>query len=75
MNWTVLTTAPDQMTGEMWVDLLKTHGIPCKLHPGDVTGFLGVAPHAVRIVVPESEAERAFEYLSEVVDLAEADER
>ena len=62
------------MTGEMWVDLLKGQGIAGQLHPGDVTGFLGVSTHAVRVMVPESDLERARNYLDEIIDMDEEEE-
>jgi hypothetical protein len=67
MNWVVIATAPDQMAAEMWLELLKARGITGRLHAGDVSGFLGVSPHSVRIVVAESDAEEARGYLDDTV--------
>ena len=53
MSWADLTTAPDQLTAEMWRDLLREEGIPAMIDPRDVISFLGVSPRACRLKVPE----------------------
>jgi len=67
MDWTVVATAPDQMTAEMWSELLRNQGIPSRLHPGDVSGFLGVSPHSVRVLVPEGDSHKAREYMNDIL--------
>lgn len=74
MNWDVAVTAPDQITAEMWCDLLRSGGFSGRLHPGDTTGFLGVSSHSVRILVPEPELEKAREYLEETLSGGEEPE-
>jgi hypothetical protein len=53
MKWKLLTTAPDQLTAEMWIELLQNEGIPAMIEPGDAVSFLGVSAIPCRIIVPE----------------------
>lgn len=59
MKWEVFATAPDQLTAEMWLDLLRQEGVRCELRPGDTTAFLGLAARPVRLVAPGGQAEQA----------------
>ena len=63
MKWVVFATAPDQIMAEMWVQLVRSEGIPCRLQPGDITNFLGVSATPVRLMTLESDAERAAQVL------------
>ena len=63
MKWVVFATAPDQIMAEIWVQLVRAEGIPCRLQPGDTTNFLGVSAAPVRLMTLEAEAERATEVL------------
>ena len=63
MKWVVFATAPDQIMAEMWVQLVRSEGIPCRLQPGDTTNFLGVSATPVRLMTLESDAERAAQVL------------
>ena len=63
MKWVVFVTAPDQIMAEMWVQLVRSEGIPCRLQPGDTTNFLGVSATPVRLMTLESDAERAAQVL------------
>ena len=73
MKWIVFATAPDQIMAEMWVQLVRSEGIPCRLQPGDITNFLGVSATPVRLMTLESDAERAAQVL-ERPDEVEDDE-
>lgn len=64
MKWVYLTTAPDQTTAEMWLDLLRQEGISAMVRP-DTLPFLGVAPYPCRLMVEEHQVERAREILKE----------
>lgn len=70
MDWVVFATAPDQLTAEMWQDLLSQARIKCQLRPGDTYGFLGVSAAPVRLVAPEEEAEDARDTLETMVRLS-----
>ena len=59
MKWVVFATAPDQIMAEIWVQLVRSEGIPCRLQPGDTTNFLGVSAAPVRLMTLEADAERA----------------
>ena len=50
MKWVVFATAPDQIMAEIWVQLVRAEGIPCRLQPGDTTNFLGVSAAPVRLM-------------------------
>ena len=63
MKWVVFATAPDQIMAEIWVQLIRAEGIPCRLQPGDTTNFLGVSAAPVRLMTLESEVERAVQAL------------
>ena len=63
MKWVVFATAPDQIMAEIWVQLVRAEGIPCRLQPGDTTNFLGVSAAPVRLMTLETQAERAAQVL------------
>lgn len=67
-EWTTLTTAPDQVTAEMWVEMLRDAGLRAMVHPSDITSFLGVTSYGCRVQVMEEDVERARQVLSEVSD-------
>ncbi len=67
MDWVVFATAPDQLTAEMWQDLLEQADIRCQLRAGDTYGFLGVSATPVRLVAPQEEAEVARDALETLV--------
>jgi hypothetical protein len=58
-KWAVFATAPDQITAEMWRDLLHQTGIHCEVRPGDTSRFMGVGAIPVRLVTLEDEVEKA----------------
>jgi hypothetical protein len=64
-RWVHVATAPDQITAEIWVDVLHDAGIPAMIRPSDAVSFLGVSPLGCRVQVPESDLERAREALGE----------
>ena len=70
MDWVVFATAPDQLTAEMWQDLLSQAQIRCQLRAGDTYGFLGVSATPVRLVAPQEEAEVARDALETLVNLS-----
>jgi len=57
MKWVVLTTAPDQLTAEMWRSVLLEEDVPATVK--DTSSFLGVSPLPCRIMVPEDRKEDA----------------
>ena len=60
-------TAPDQLTAEMWCELLKNEGVPAMVEPKDViTYYLGVSFIPCRILVPEDRLEEAKEILGQL---------
>lgn len=67
MNWIVFATAPDQLTAEMWQELLSRAQIRCQLRPGDTYGFLGVSMSPVRLIASEEDAKDARETLETLV--------
>ncbi len=58
-RWVYLTTAPDQLTAEMWVELLRGQGIPAMIRPQDTASFLGTSALGCRIIVPKERLEEA----------------
>ena len=63
-KWLVLTTAPDQLTAEMWQDILNQEGIPAVVNPQDAVSFLGVSSFPCRIMVPPADLKRAQQVLA-----------
>ena len=55
--------APDQLTAEMWCELLHNEGIPAMVRPSDAVSFLGVSTRACRVVVAEDRREDAVAVL------------
>ena len=66
MEWKYLTTAPDQLSAEMWQELLQNEGIPAIIEPRDAVSFLGVSPMPCRLMVPEDMVEEAMAILDKL---------
>lgn len=67
-RWVHVATAPDQLTAEMWVELLRSQGIPAMIRAQDAVSFLGLSGMACRVLVPRehlAEATQALEQESE----------
>jgi len=52
MKWVHVATAPDQLSAEIWVDLLHDEGIPALIRASDAVSFLGVSALSCRVMVP-----------------------
>jgi hypothetical protein len=65
MKWTYLTTAPDQLTAEIWIDVLHSAGLDARINPSDVASYLGIATRGCRILVPEDQRAGAEQCLRE----------
>ncbi len=59
-----MTTAPDQLTAEMWLQVLHQYEIPAVISPGDTTSFLGVSTLPCRLMVAGDYIEQAREILA-----------
>jgi len=70
-KWLLLTTAPDQLTAEIWRDILLQHGIPAMVNPGDTTSFMGVSSFPCRIMVARGYRSQAEEILASLKPEAE----
>ena len=64
MNWEVFATAPDQLTAESWLGLIRNAGIECKLQPGDTVAFLGVSGLPTRLMARSDYVENALSVLN-----------
>ena len=60
-----LTTAPDQLTAEMWQELLHNDGIPAVIRAGDTASYMGVSNAPCRLMVPEDRLQEARRLLEE----------
>ena len=63
-EWVVVRVAPDQLSAEMWVYMLRDEGVPALIRPSDAVSFLGTTAMGCRIMVPEehlSDAEALLE--------------
>lgn len=67
-DWVHLATAPDQITGEIWVSILRDSGLRAMIRPSDAVSFLGVSSMGCRVQVMEEDLAQAREVLSEVSD-------
>lgn len=75
-RWTPVATAPDQLTAEMWQELMLHELIPAMLDPRDAISFMGLASMPVRLIVPAEFVDRAREVLAGIqgaADLREPD--
>ena len=67
-RWVHVATAPDQLSAEMWVELLRGQGIPAMITAQDAVSFLGLSGMACRVLVPRehlAEATQALQQESE----------
>ena len=65
LKWKTLAIAPDQLTAEMWCELLREAEIPAIIQPSDAVSFLGVSPSRCRVIVSEERYEEAVAVLRE----------
>jgi len=70
-RWLLLTTAPDQLTAEIWKDILLQEGIPAMVNPQDTMSFLGVSSLPCRIMVAYGYLKQAKEILVSLQPQAE----
>jgi len=70
-RWLLLTTAPDQLTAEIWKDILLQEGVPAMVNPGDTISFMGVSGFPCRIMVAYGYRKRAHEILASLQPEAE----
>ena len=64
-DWVVVGVAPDQLTAEIWVDLLRREGVPALIKPSDAVSFLGTSGLSCRVLVPAERLEEAEALLAE----------
>jgi hypothetical protein len=67
-DWVHLITAPDQLTGEIWVSILRDAGLRAMIRPSDAVSFLGVSAFGCRVQVMQEDLTRARQVISEVSD-------
>jgi putative signal transducing protein len=63
--WVDCATAPNQMTAELWVSILRDNDIAAMIRPSDAVSFLGVSALSTRVQVRREDLERARELLGE----------
>lgn len=64
-RWVYLATAPDQLTAELWANLLQNEGLPVQVRGGDTSSFLGVTVVPCRLMVLEDRLEEARQIMAE----------
>jgi hypothetical protein len=67
-QWVHLATAPDQLTAEMWVSILRDAGLSAMIRPSDAVSFLGVSAYGCRVQVVEEDLQEAREMLAGEID-------
>ena len=65
MRWVVLAIAPDQLTAELWISILRDAGIAALIRPSDAVSYLGVSAFGCRVQVREDDLQQAREILGE----------
>ncbi len=60
-----LTTAPNQITAEMWQELLRSENVTVIMRAGDTASFLRVTGAPCRMLVSEELLEEARRVLEE----------
>ena len=65
IKWVYLTTAPDQLTAEMWRGLIQGEGLPVMIRSGDTASYLGVTAAPCRLMVPAECLEEAQAFMRE----------
>jgi hypothetical protein len=70
-RWLFLTTAPDQLTAEIWKDILLQEGIPAMVNPQDAISFMGVSGFPCRVMVAYGYLKKAREILASLHPEAE----
>ncbi len=65
-RWLQLATAPDQLTAEMWLGVLREYDIPAVINPGDTSSFLGVSALPCRLLVASDYLKQAREILNDL---------
>lgn len=69
-----LGVAPDQITAEFWIQVLREEGIAAMIRPSDAVSYLGVSAFGCRLLVAEANLVRArqiVESLSADLNVAE----
>lgn len=64
-GWSTVSTAPDQIVGEMLRVMLEENGVVAMIQPEDVISFLGVSSIPCRILVPVEQYEVARQLVDE----------
>jgi hypothetical protein len=67
-RWVHLATAPDQLTAEMWVSMLRNVGLSAMIRPSDAVSFLGISAYGCRVQVVEEDLQEAREMLAGETD-------
>ncbi len=68
MKWEVAGVAPDQITAEIWCDILFQEGFTAMIEPRDAISFMGVSALPCRVMVPEDMAEEARNILGGYIE-------
>jgi len=66
--WALVATAPDQLSAEMWQELLEQEGIPSLLEPAGTFSFLGPSTSPCRVMVPDARLDEAKAILSGYIE-------
>ena len=67
-KWAIVRIAPDQLSAEMWVDLLREEGVPASINASDAISILGTSGLSCRVLVPEGRLDEAQSILTKSLD-------
>ncbi|MFO8101257.1 MAG: DUF2007 domain-containing protein [Dehalococcoidia bacterium] len=68
MKWEVMAVAPDQITAEIWCDILLQEDLTAMIEPRDAVSFMGVSALPCRVMVPEDQVAEARKILGEYIE-------
>jgi hypothetical protein len=66
IGWAPVATAPDQVTAEMWAELLQNNGIPAWVGRGDALASRLVPSGPATVMVPASQLKDAKRVLGPI---------
>jgi hypothetical protein len=66
IQWAPVATAPDEVTAEMWVELLQNNGIPAWVGMGHVLAYRPVLARPSAVMVPATQLKDAGRILGVV---------
>ena len=74
MDWTTVTTAPNEPMGEVIAQLLRNNGIPAHVRTATLAVYAGSGITPVRVMVPDNREAESLALLAELTGPWDPDE-